>query len=142
LRLLSKPQKTRLQWEWDLWDHLVQDYDESKDNYGSVEENPQLMDVNFVVANPRGGSRNNSDETPRGQKDWTHVNAISYNPELDQIMLSYNTMSELNVIDHSTTAEEAKGHTGGRCGKGGDFIYRFGNPATMRGDLWHSQTLL
>ena len=32
-------------WEWDLWDHLVQDYDESKPNYGSVEDNPQLFDV-------------------------------------------------------------------------------------------------
>jgi hypothetical protein len=60
---------------------------------------------------------------------------------LDQIMLSYNTFSELNIIDHSTTPEEAKGHTGGRYGKGGDFIYRFGNPATMRGDLLQKQSL-
>ena len=56
-------------------------------------------------------------------------------------MLSYNTFSELNIIDHSTTPEEAKGHTGGRYGKGGDFIYRFGNPATMRGDLLQKQSL-
>ena len=93
------------------------------------------------MSNPRGGNRNGSDDKGRGEKDWTHVNAISYNPELDQIMLSYNMMSELNVIDHSTTMEEAKGHTGGRYGKGGDFIYRFGNPATMRGDLMKKQSL-
>lgn len=99
------------------------------------------MDVNFVVGNPRGGNRNGSGDSQRGVKDWTHVNAISYNPELDQIMLSYNTASELNIIDHSTTTEEAKGHTGGRYGKGGDFIYRFGNPATMRGDLLQKQDL-
>jgi hypothetical protein len=128
-------------WEWDLWDHLVQDYDEAKDNYGNVVENPQLMDVNFVVGNPRGGNRNGSGDSQRGVKDWTHVNAISYNPELDQIMLSYNTASELNIIDHSTTTEEAKGHSGGRYGKGGDFLYRFGNPATMRGDLLQKQSL-
>lgn len=101
----------------------------------------QLMDVNFVPGNPRGGNRNNSADNPRGVKDWTHVNAISYNPVLDQIMLSYNTASELNIIDHSTTTEEAKGHTGGRYGKGGDFLYRFGNPATMRGDLLQKQSL-
>jgi hypothetical protein len=119
----------------------VQDYDPDVANYGSVADNPQLMDVNFVVSNPRGGGRNGSDAAPRGIKDWTHVNGISYNPELDQIMLSYNTASELNIIDHSTTTAEAKGHTGGRCGKGGDFIYRYGNPATMRGDLMQKQSL-
>jgi hypothetical protein len=64
----------------------------------------------------------------------THVNSISYDVEKDLIMLSYNTFSELIVIDHSTTTKEAKGHRGGRHGRGGDFLYRFGNPATMRGD--------
>lgn len=55
--------------QWDLLDHLVQDYDPEKANYGSVADNPQLMDINFVPGNPRGGNRNDSATNPRGVKD-------------------------------------------------------------------------
>jgi hypothetical protein len=61
------------------------------------------------------------------KSDWLHTNSIDYDPVRDLIILSARTFSELWVIDHSTTTEEAKGHTGGRQGKGGDLVYRWGN---------------
>lgn len=102
-------------WEWQLWDHLVQDFDSTKMNYGVVAEHPELMDINFGVT---GG--NNT--------DWIHLNAIDYNPDLDQIILSSRHLSEIYVIDHSTTTVEAASHAGGNSGKGGDILFRYGNP--------------
>ena len=105
-------------WSWHAWDHLVQDYDPSKDNYGVVAEHPELLDINFVDA---AGAQ-------AGKADWMHCNGIDYNPQLDQIAISCKNMNEIYIIDHSTTIEEAAGHTGGTYGKGGDFLYRWGNP--------------
>jgi hypothetical protein len=44
-------------------------------------------------------------------------------------VLSVRGNNEIWIIDHATTKAEAAGHTGGRSGKGGDLIYRWGNPA-------------
>lgn len=64
--------------------------------------------------------------------DWMHINSVAYNAELDQIMLSVHEFSEVWIIDHSTTTEEAATHVGGRGGKGGDLLYRWGNPIVYR----------
>jgi len=106
-------------WEWHFWDHLVQDINMNLDNYGQISENPQLLDIN-VSQSGNGGAN--------GITDWNHCNAISYNPILDQIVVSSRHMDEFYVIDHSTTTEEASGHTSGFYGRGGDFLYRWGNP--------------
>jgi len=100
-------------WEWHVWDHLVQDHDPTKDNFGVVKDHPELIDINY---------------TARGQADWNHLNSIHYNPRLDQIVVSSHNQHELWVIDHSTTTAEAAGHKGGRQGRGGDLLYRWGNP--------------
>jgi hypothetical protein len=99
-------------WHWHMWDHIIQDYDSTKPNYGIVGDHPELIDLNQ-------GER---------MAIWSHVNSIDYNADLDQIMLSARGYSEAWVIDHSTTNEEAAGHTGGRGGRGGDLLYRWGNP--------------
>jgi len=44
------------------------------------------------------------------------------------VMLSIRGNSELFVIDHQTTTAQAASHAGGRYDKGGDILYRWGNP--------------
>jgi hypothetical protein len=68
----------------------------------------------------------------RTNADWTHFNAVAYNAELDQIVVSVHAFSEFWIIDHSTTTAEAASHKGGRSGKGGDLLYRWGNPRAYR----------
>ena len=100
-------------WEWHMWDHLIQDFDPDKDNYGIVSEHPELIDINFG-------------EYFCG--DWIHMNSVDYNPKFDQILMSAHNFNEIWIIDHSTTTEEAASHEGGRYNHGGDLLYRWGNP--------------
>lgn len=101
-------------WQWHAWDHLIQDFDPTKDNYGVVADHPELFDINVESA---------------GSGDWLHINGISYNPERDEIVISSHELDEIYIIDHSTTTLEAAGHTGGNSGHGGDILYRWGRPA-------------
>ena len=101
-------------WEWHLWDHLAQDFDATKPNYTTIASNPQLLNINY------GASATVS--------DWIHMNALDYNPTLDQIVMSSHNLNEVWIIDHSTTTAQAASHIGGNSGKGGDFLYRWGNP--------------
>ncbi len=109
-------------WQWHVWDHLVQEYDATKDNwYGptGVEDHPELIDINYVSTFDAGGGQ---------AEDWTHANGIDYNPDRKEILLSVREFSEFWVIDHDTTTEEA-------AGDAGDLLYRWGNPqAYDRGD--------
>lgn len=108
-------------WEWHLWDHLVQDIDPSLPNYGIISQHPELQDINYGNVGSNGG--------PGGANaDWKHFNAIAYNEELDQIVLSSRSHDEIYIIDHSTTTLEAASHSGGNSGMGGDYLYRWGNP--------------
>lgn len=145
-------------WEWHLWDHLVQDFDKTKANYGSVVEHPELVNVNYgedALAPAKTtkeqqeklksigyvGANTPTGKPPRQNPDWTHCNAVAYNPQFDQIIVSVHGFSEFWIIDHSTTPKEAAGHTGGRYGKGGDLLYRFGNPLAYRAGTKRDQKL-
>src|SRR5262249_12700676 len=66
---------------------------------------------------------------------------VAYNAELDQVMMSVYEFSEIWVIDHSTTTAEASGHKGGRSGRGGDLLYRWGNPRAYRAGAVKDQRL-
>ncbi len=119
-------------WRWNVWDHLVQDYDATKANFGSVSANPQLINLNYNSTGPGKGAV---------AADWNHANGIDYNADLDQIILSVREYSEFWVIDHSTTTAEAAGDTGGRYGNGGDLLYRWGNPRAYKGGTRSDQRL-
>ena len=121
------PEDGEVIWQWSAFDHLIQDFDPEKSNYGTVADHPELIDVNFNLASARC-RRYGRDE----RADWLHANALDYNAELDQIMVTVRHFSEVWVIDHSTSIEEAAGHTGGNSGKGGDLLYRWGNPRAYR----------
>jgi hypothetical protein len=47
---------------------------------------------------------------------------------LDQILISSHSFNEIWIIDHSTSSAIASGHSGGNSTKGGDILYRWGNP--------------
>ena len=120
------PADGEIVWQWSAIDHIIQDYDPGKPNYGIVANHPELVDINFALDQKKcaGGGRIGS----------LNANALDYNAELDQIMITARHFSEIWIIDHSTSVEEAAGHAGGNGGKGGDLLYRWGNPrAYQRG---------
>ena len=82
----------KIVWEWHVWDH--------------VGTGPDQWDINYLapyhVEGPYGAG-----------PDWTHFNALEYNPKTNQIMLSSNKFSEIYLIDKKT----------------GKMVWRFGNPA-------------
>jgi len=98
------PTNDAIVWSWSVFDHLVQDIDPSKDNYGVIADTPSRIDFNNVPAfgGPMGGLN----------PDWNHLNGIDYNPTLDQIVVSSAHQNELWVIDRET----------------GEIVYRWGRP--------------
>jgi len=115
--------KVEIVWQWDFWDHTIQNLDPLKNEFGVVSNHPELLDVNFF------------EDPGANDSEWIHLNSLDYHPELDQILLSSKYHNEIYIIDHSTSIAEAKSHSGGKYGKGGDFLYRWGNPRSYgRGD--------
>jgi len=102
-------------WEWHAWDHLIQEHDSTKANFGVVAEHPERIDINYQ-------------EYTFGKTDWLHCNSIDYNPTLDQVMISSKHLNEFWIIDRSTTSAEATGTSGGNSNQGGDLLFRWGNP--------------
>ena len=112
-----KDGSTRIVWEWDILDHIVQDLYPDRPNYGKPSEHIGKIDVNYV-----------GKSTKFIPGSVFHFNAISYNEERDQILVSNFGTNEIFIVDHSTTTKEAQTDKGGASGQGGDLIYRWGNP--------------
>jgi formylglycine-generating enzyme required for sulfatase activity len=68
-------------WEWHTWDHLIQNYDSIKNNYGVVSNHVELINANGPGI--------------QIQQFWNHFNGIDYNPQLDQILVSCRNNSEI-----------------------------------------------
>jgi hypothetical protein len=145
------PTGARVVWEWHAFDHLIQDIDPEKPDFGVVADHPERININGDL--PRAEEPPDAELSPeerakmqavgylaaddatddaekkrRKNPDWLHINAVDYHAVLDQIALSTPRLNEVWIIDHGTTTAEASGSTGGRRGKGGDLLYRWGNP--------------
>lgn len=114
-------------WEWRAQDHLIQDFDSTKDNFGVISENPGKINFNY--------------DTNDGSPDWMHVNAMDYHEERGQILLSVPQFDEVWIIDNTTTTEEAAGTFGGRANRGGEILYRWGNDFAYDMDVLENQQL-
>ncbi len=110
------PKTDTIVWEWHSFDHIIQDkFPAITSTYGALNENPNLININYH-------------QIENG--DIMHANGIDYDTEKDVIYISVNFYNEVWVIDHSTTTAEAKTGAGGNYNKGGNLLYRFGNPET------------
>src|SRR5262245_9729472 len=120
------PKTGEIVWQWRSLDHLIQDRDRTKPNYGKVTDHPERLDLNYI---PReddpppqpapakaDAAKGPAKDAPKKEEkrapidpDWMHINAVAYNPDLDQLALSSPHFHEIWIIDHSTTTEEARG---------------------------------
>jgi len=96
-------------WEWSASDHLCES---------------ECSDKADLIDKSKGGVG-----CFNKTSDAMHVNNVSYNRALDQIILSCKGLNELLIIDHSTTTAQAKTSAGGKSGKGGSILYRWGSPS-------------
>ena len=112
------PNNNDIVWEWRSWDRLIQDTDPSLPNFGVISNYPEKIDFNY------------NSNTPGG--DIMHANGIDYDINKDVIHVSVNFYNEIWVIDHSTSTSQAQSNSGGNYGKGGDLIYRYGNPSAYK----------
>ena len=59
--------------------HLIQDADPAKDNFGTISQHPERIDINYLT---------------HSTNDWLHINAVAYNAEFDQVMCGQFILGE------------------------------------------------
>jgi len=121
----NKDGEAEVVWTWSAKDHLIQNEDIAKANFGDPLQHPHKLDVNAVgphiqIDNP----------------DWMHCNSIDYDPVHQHILLSCRNTEELYIVNHNITWEEASGPKG-------DLLYRWGNPANYgAGEVGDQRTVV
>ena len=103
------PNNDSVVWEWRSVDHLIQDFDSIKPNYGKISEYPQKIDLNY-------------NQIENG--DLMHANGLCYDRKRNLILLSVNFYSEIWAIPHQYDTKITKTEKG-------DLAFRFGNPNTF-----------
>ncbi len=110
-------------WQWCFIDHLIQDVSPSLPHYAgagrTVADHPGRLNANLPGRPIR--------------RDWLHCNSLDYNEQLDQVVIN-SVHGEFYVIDHGgtfTPGDPARSMAA-VAGSGGDFLYRFGDPARYR----------
>ena len=121
------PSTSNIVWEWHAMDHLIQDFDITKDNFGIVADHPELINFNYA----------NSGIIRIGCMPIPLITM----PTLTKSLLDVPTFNEIWILDHSTTTQQAAGHSGGFSGRGGDLMYRFGNIAAYDQGIADDQVL-
>ena len=113
-------QSGNIVWEWDFFDHLIQDQYPTEGNYAGTGETPANYPGKLDIDLPGHPL----------QDDWLHCNSLDFNQSLDEIVIN-SVQGEFYVINHggtivagNPTASIAKAAT-----SAGDFLYRFGDPA-------------
>ena len=112
------PKNNTIVWEWKSLDHIIQDTNPKLPKYGNISKYPEKIDINYS-------------QSLSGMV--MHANGISYDSKNNLIYMSIYNFSEVWVIDHSTTTQEAQAHTWWKYNKWGDLVYRFGNPSAYKG---------
>jgi len=106
-------------WYWDVWEHLIQDINPELPNYGKVSDNPGKLNINYKAStNP----------------DWLHFNAIVYNAELDEILISNRNFNEIFIIKHQSKNQPSKKTDN-------DIIWRWGNDEAYKNENKSAQQL-
>ena len=119
------PDGARIVWDWHMCDHTIQNHNPDASHYDEPAEHPELIHISGereapelsaeVLERVRAIGFVPEEAAPDDLKsDLMNMNAVNYNAALDQIVMSVPRFNEIWVIDHSTSTEEAAGHTGGR----------------------------
>ena len=94
--------------EWNIKDHLIQDFDVLKNNFGVIADNPGNLNVNFLNG------------WPVDTIGYILI-PFQYDEEFDQIVISPRRMSEIGLLIKVFQQQKLRGTAG-------DFLYRWGNP--------------
>lgn len=118
-----------------IWDEWIQEWNPKTK---TVVWQWKASDHTAGTNHPRKFNNNNFKSS-----DPLHINSVVYDSARDLIVMSSHYLNEVLVIDHSTTMAEAATSKGGKYGKGGDLLFRwgstknYGGPGAAMSDVVH-----